>query len=176
MQLGKPIKLACRSLQLQYDLGYLKCCTTYTNLTLTCNSSFFLMKVKIIIFLIDGFQVPLFWLQKWIQLGHVSQVANFWFSSHNFGEVAVIQTFQYFQVVKRVLHEAAKNCWMTWAYHPTCPPHTKLSLILEILKFLNYSYFAKIMTTESQKLATWLTWPSSEYSFLVSKKWHRSTI
>ena len=32
-------------------------------------------------------------LQKWIQLGHVSVVANFWLSSHNFGEVAVIQNF-----------------------------------------------------------------------------------
>ena len=31
---------------------------------------------------------------KWIQLGRVSQVANFWLSSHNFSEVAVIQTFQ----------------------------------------------------------------------------------
>ena len=30
--------------------------------------------------------------------------------------------------------------------HPTWPPHTKLSLILETLKFVNYSYFAKIMT------------------------------
>ena len=32
-----------------------------------------------------------------IEFGHVSQVANVWFSSHNFGEVAVIQKFQYFQ-------------------------------------------------------------------------------
>ena len=36
----------------------------------------------------------IFGLQKWIELGHVSQVDNFWFSSHNFGEEAVIQTFQ----------------------------------------------------------------------------------
>ena len=41
------------------------------------------MKVKIIIFLIDGFQVPLFLFQKWIELGHVSQVDNFWLSSHD---------------------------------------------------------------------------------------------
>ena len=32
-----------------------------------------------------------------MQLGHFSQVANFGFSSHNFGEVVVIQKFQYFQ-------------------------------------------------------------------------------
>ena len=38
-----------------------------------------------------------FSLQKWTELGHVSQVANVWLSSHNFGEVAVIQKFQYFQ-------------------------------------------------------------------------------
>ena len=30
--------------------------------------------------------------------------------------------------------------------HPTWLPHTKLSLILEIFTFSNYSYFAKIMT------------------------------
>ena len=33
---------------------------------------------------------------------------------------------------------------------PTWPPHTKLSLILEILKFLNYSYFDKIMTRKQK--------------------------
>ena len=38
-----------------------------------------------------------FGLQKWIQLGHFSQDANFGFSSRNFGEVAVIQKFLYFQ-------------------------------------------------------------------------------
>ena len=42
-------------------------------------------------------KMPLFWLQKWIQLSHFSQVANFWFSSHNSGEIAVIQKFQYFR-------------------------------------------------------------------------------
>ena len=41
--------------------------------------------------------MPLFGLQKWIELGHVSQVANFWLSSHKFGEVAVIQKIHYFQ-------------------------------------------------------------------------------
>ena len=41
--------------------------------------------------------MPLFELQKWTELGHVSLVANFWLSSHNFDEVAVIQKFQYFQ-------------------------------------------------------------------------------
>ena len=38
--------------------------------------------------------MPLFELKKWIELGHVSQDANFWLSSHNFGEVAAIQKFQ----------------------------------------------------------------------------------
>ena len=42
-------------------------------------------------------KMPLFWLQKWIQLSHFSQVANFWFSSHNSGEIAVIQKFKHFQ-------------------------------------------------------------------------------
>ena len=42
----------------------------------------------------------------WIGLGHVSQVAKFCLPSHNFGEVhvAVIQKFQYFQVIKGVLY------------------------------------------------------------------------
>ena len=44
--------------------------------------------------------VPPFWLQKWIELGHVSQDANFWLSSHNLDEVAVIQKCQYFQNYK----------------------------------------------------------------------------
>ena len=35
--------------------------------------------------------MPLFGRQKCIELGHVSQVANFWLSSHNFGEVAEIK-------------------------------------------------------------------------------------
>ena len=30
-----------------------------------------------------------FLLQKWIQLSHMSQVANFWFSSHNFGNIEI---------------------------------------------------------------------------------------
>ena len=32
------------------------------------------------------------------------------------------------------------------ARHPTWLPHKKLSLILEILRFLNYSYLVKIIT------------------------------
>ena len=32
-----------------------------------------------------------FWIQKWIQLGHMSQVANFWFSSHNFGNIEIFE-------------------------------------------------------------------------------------
>ena len=38
-------------------------------------------------------------LQKWIQLGHVCELANFWLSSHNSGKAAVIH--------KRVLYGAA---------------------------------------------------------------------
>ena len=38
----------------------------------------------------------------------VSQVANFWFSSHNFGKVAAIQKFQSFQnIYNGVLYGAA---------------------------------------------------------------------
>ena len=37
----------------------------------------------------------------------VGQVANFWISSHNLCEVAVIQKFQYFQNYKKVLYGAA---------------------------------------------------------------------
>ena len=46
----------------------------------------------------------------------------------------------------------------------------KLSLILEILKFLNYSYFAKIMTTKT-KIGN-LTKVTELYPFLESKKWY----
>ena len=35
--------------------------------------------------------------------------------------------------------------------HPTWPLHTKLSLILEILKFFNHSYFAKLIMTRKPK-------------------------
>ena len=41
-----------------------------------------------------------------------------------------------------------QRCWMTW------------HAILEILKFLNYSFFDKIMTRKP-KIGTWLTWLSS---------------
>ena len=54
--------------------------------------------------------------------------------------------------------------------HPTWLPHTKLSLILEILKFLNCSYFAKIMTRKP-KIAN-LTKVTEHYPFLESKKWY----
>ena len=78
-------------------------------------------------------QIPLFLLQKWIQLGHVSQVANVWFSSHNFGEVAVIQKFQHFQ----------NN---NMACHPTWPPHIKLSLILGNIEIFVLQLLRQIMT------------------------------
>ena len=53
-----------------------------------------------------GHKIPLnsrcqfFCLQKWIELGHVSQVANFWLSSHNFYRSSCnskISRFQDFQ-------------------------------------------------------------------------------
>ena len=112
--------------------------------------------------------MPLFELQKWIELGHVSLVANYWLSSRNFGEVAVIQKFQYFQVVKRVLYGATMLDDMPC--HPTWPLHTKLSLILYILKYLNYSYFAKIMTRKPN--IGNLSNMTKLYPFLESKKWH----
>ena len=61
-----------------------------------------------------------FWLQKWIELSYFSWVANFWLSSHNFGKVAVIQKFQYFQSYNRVLYGAAMIDNM--ACHPTGHP------------------------------------------------------
>ena len=57
---------------------------------------------------------------------------------------------------------------MTWHIFPTWPPHTKLSLILEILKFLNYSYFTNIMTRKP-KIGN-LTHMTELYPFLESKK------
>ena len=67
-------------------------------------------------------------LQKWIELGHVSQVANFWFSSQNFGEVPV----------------TCNSKISIFCMGRTWPPHTKLSLILEILKNKNQLYPAVI--------------------------------
>ena len=78
-----------------------------------------------------------FWLQKWIELGHVSQVANFSLSSHHFGKVAVIHNIS--KITKRVSYGAAMLDDMPWL--------------------------------ESQKLATWPTWPSFIY-FWSQKKWH----
>ena len=54
------------------------------------------------------------------------------------------------------------------AWHPTCPPHTKPSVILEIFKCLNNSYFAKIMTRKP-KIGN-LTKVTELYPFLESKK------
>ena len=74
-----------------------------------------------------------------------SQNASFCLSIHSFGKVAVIKKYQYFQVIKRVLYRTAMvddiACLPTWLLH------TKLSLILEILK---YSYFVKIMTRKAK--------------------------
>ena len=44
---------------------------------------------------------------KWIQLSHISQLASFWFSSHNFDEVAVSKNFSIFPKLKRILYGAA---------------------------------------------------------------------
>ena len=54
------------------------------------------------------------------------------------------------------------------ARHPTWPPHTKLSFILEILKFLSYSYLVKIMTGKPKTGK--LTNMTELYPFLESKK------
>ena len=78
----------------------------------------------------------------------------FGFSSHNFGEVA---EFQYFQILE-ILYG-----WPWW------PPYTKISLILGLLKFLNYSYFAKI--TRKPKIGNF-TNMTKLCPFLESKKWH----
>ena len=73
-----------------------------------------------------------------------------------------------FPKLKRVLYGAAMLNDM--AHHPTWLPLTKLSLILETLKFLNYSYFTKIMTRKPKigKLANM----TKLYPFLESKKWY----
>ena len=55
-------------------------------------------------------------------------------------------------------------------YHPTWAPHTKLSFILEILKYFNYSYFAKLMTRKPQ--IGNLTNMTELYPFLELKKWY----
>ena len=52
------------------------------------------------------------------------------------------------------------------ARHSTWLPHTKLSLILEILKFLNYSYLVKIMTGKPKTCE--LTNMTELYPFLES--------
>ena len=49
-------------------------------------------------------------------------------------------------------------------------PHTKLSLILEILKYFNYGCFAESMTRKP-KIGN-LTNMTEIYPFLVSKMWH----
>ena len=46
----------------------------------------------------------------------------------------------------------------------------KTVIILEILKFLNYSYFARIMTRKPKNGN--LTKVTELYSFLESKKWN----
>ena len=51
-----------------------------------------------------------FQLQKWIELGRFSQVDNFWFSSHNFGEVAVIKKNQWLQLIGAIALQYCNVC------------------------------------------------------------------
>ena len=95
------------------------------------------------------------------QLGHISQVTNFWLPSHNFGKVAIIRKFQYFPKRKRLLYGVAMLDDLA------CQ---KISLILEILNFLTYSYFVKIMTRKPKTGK--LTKMAELYPFLESKKWY----
>ena len=93
--------------------------------------------------------MPLFCFQKWIYLCHISQIANFWFSSHTFWRSSCNSKISMFGAAM------LDNTYVS----PTWASHTKLSLIL---KFLNYSYFTKMATRKpSPKMATWLTWPIS---------------
>ena len=78
-----------------------------------------------------------FWLQKWIKLGHVSQVTNVWISRHGMSS-----------------NMAA--------------PYETLFVILEILWI---TATLPKWWLESEKLATWLTWPSSIH-FWSQKKWY----
>ena len=101
-------------------------------------------------------KIPLFFTPEiWIQLGHVSQVANFSFSSRKFGEVAVIQKFKYFQNYNGVLYGAVMLDDM--------PCH-----IMNVLNFC--SYFTKIMTRKPN-IGSW-TNMTERYPFLESKKWY----
>ena len=77
-------------------------------------------------------QIPLFCLQKWIQLSHVLVKLPI------FPGFLVIILAKYIVAAKisifpKLVLYGEAICWMTWL------PHTKL-----ILKFLNYSYFAKL--------------------------------
>ena len=88
-------------------------------------------------------KIPLsIWLQKWIELGNISPIAIFLLSSPNFGEVAMSSN-------------------MVTPYK---------TLILEILKFLSYTYFAKIVTRKPN--IGNLTKVMELYPFLKSKKWY----
>ena len=96
------------------------------------------------------------------QLDHISQVTNFWLPSHNFGKVAIIRKFQYFPKRKRLLYGVAMLDGLGTS--------KRLSLILEILNFLTYSYFVKIMTRKPKTGK--LTKMTELYPFLESKKWY----
>ena len=59
----------------------------------------------------------------------VSHVANFWFSSHNFGEahVAVIKKIQYLQISKIIMEFCmGRPCWMLWHVIEHAAPYKTL--------------------------------------------------
>ena len=75
--------------------------------------------------------------QKWVELSHFSQVDNFWVSGNDFGQVAAIQRFQYFQNVREFC--MGRPCWMC---HPTWPPHiTRLYIPGKLGPTYDYHFF-----------------------------------
>ena len=58
--------------------------------------------------------MPLFWLQKWIQLGHVNQVDNFWLSCQEFMSFNMAAPYKILEI-----------CWIT-ATSPKLQPESHL--------------------------------------------------
>ena len=100
--------------------------------------------------------MPLFWLQKWIELSHVSQVANLWFSSHNFCGVAVIQN----------IYKIRKG--FVWGGHVGW--HAMLSHTKLFWNFLITANPQNIMTRKPQ--IGNMTNITKLCPFLESKKWY----
>ena len=129
----------------------------------TCNVSIFGSHLKSVI--TTNPQMPLLWLQKWIELGHISLVANFWLSSHNFCGVA---------------GNSKSSIFPTWHVIQNGRP-IRNSLILEILKFFNYGYFAKILTRKPKivnltNMTELLYFWSPESGYFVVTWCHMKTI